>query len=815
MEGPYRIRLLGAKYIGVMKATPRTGCIRWMRYVLGFDAKIRGQDERDRPEQASLDPRQGAAERRSDKQFLLLHISRMVVSDPEHLGGIMTRRLSLRIGVAACAAAAFASSALAEDPASDIIVTAQQKKKQVVSDGSVGVLGPKKALETPFNITSYTSKLILDQQAQTIGKVLENDPSVRTTFGSGNQSELFVIRGFPLTGDDVAINGLFGVSPRQIVSPELYESVQVLNGANAFLFGAAPGGSGIGGGINLIPKRAEKTLLRVTANYDGGSLYGGSLDLASRFGGEKMFGVRLNGVYRSGGTEIDRERRRVRALGADFDFHRGPARLFVDFGYENQQAFQARPELRLASSSVTVPKPPAPSANYGQPWSFTRLRDLYLIARGEIDLTDSVMAYASGGFRSAHESGDYSTLTVTNGDTGAASQSRLYVPRRDHNQSATAGIRGRLNIDGLSNEFNVGGSINLAENRNAYAFGAFTAANGGTNPKGVSTSFNTNLYDPRIVARPSNGSTGGDLENLPKVATSDFKSLYFSDTIGAFGDRLLLTGGAREQGLVVNGFNRSSLLRTSHYDKNALTPVVGIVLRPTRTLSLYFNRVEGLAQGPTAPTNATTLNPGEIFPPFRSLQYEVGGKVEIRGLTSTLAFYRTTQPNAFAKPTPVTGNPTATTYVVDGRQRNQGIEFSLNGEATDWLRIIGGFSINDAVQRMTLGGATNGKNAIGVPGFQANVGVEIVPPFLKAATLTGRVVQTDHQYLDNANLQRIPGWTRFDIGARYVLVAERHPITFRLAAENVANRRFWYSAFGGYLVQASPRTIRASVTFEY
>jgi len=38
----------------------------------------------------------------------------------------------------------------------------------------------------------------------------------------------------------VSIDGLYGVTPRQLVSPELYESVQVLNGASAFLFGAAP-----------------------------------------------------------------------------------------------------------------------------------------------------------------------------------------------------------------------------------------------------------------------------------------------------------------------------------------------------------------------------------------------------------------------------------------------------------------------------------------------------------------------------------------------------------------------------------------------
>src|SRR6185312_10526076 len=138
-------------------------------------------------------------------------------------------------------AAEAADAAAAGTKVEEVIVTGQQQRKQVESHGSVGVLGTQDALSTPFNLTSYTSKLILDQQAETIGAVLQNDPAVRITYGSGNQSEMFVIRGFALFGDDIAFDGLYGVVPRQLVSPELFESVQVLNGASAFLYGAAPG----------------------------------------------------------------------------------------------------------------------------------------------------------------------------------------------------------------------------------------------------------------------------------------------------------------------------------------------------------------------------------------------------------------------------------------------------------------------------------------------------------------------------------------------------------------------------------------------
>src|SRR3546814_2926706 len=126
----------------------------------------------------------------------------------------------------------------------------------VLRGGSVGVFGDKAAEDTPFSIKTHNEALILNQQPQTLGQVLENDPSVRTTLGFGIAGELFVIRGFALSGDDVGFGGLYGIAPRQLVAPELAQSVQVLNGSSAFINGAAPGGTGIGGSVKLMPKRA-------------------------------------------------------------------------------------------------------------------------------------------------------------------------------------------------------------------------------------------------------------------------------------------------------------------------------------------------------------------------------------------------------------------------------------------------------------------------------------------------------------------------------------------------------------------------------
>ncbi|MFT9166171.1 MAG: TonB-dependent siderophore receptor, partial [Komagataeibacter saccharivorans] len=54
----------------------------------------------------------------------------------------------------------------------DIVVTAARKNRMYVSSGGdLGALGNKKGLDVPFNIRSYNSSLILNQQSQTLGDV--------------------------------------------------------------------------------------------------------------------------------------------------------------------------------------------------------------------------------------------------------------------------------------------------------------------------------------------------------------------------------------------------------------------------------------------------------------------------------------------------------------------------------------------------------------------------------------------------------------------------------------------------------------------
>lgn len=127
---------------------------------------------------------------------------------------------------------------------------------QVANGGRIGFLGQQDARNVPFNVIGYTSKLVEDKQARTLADVVRNDASVQNVRGYGNASQNFRIRGFNLDGDDISFGGLFGVLPRQVIDTSMVERVEVFKGPNVFVNGISPSGSGVGGMINLEPKRA-------------------------------------------------------------------------------------------------------------------------------------------------------------------------------------------------------------------------------------------------------------------------------------------------------------------------------------------------------------------------------------------------------------------------------------------------------------------------------------------------------------------------------------------------------------------------------
>ena len=667
---------------------------------------------------------------------------------------------------------------------------------QVARGAELGVLGNQDIMDVPFTMASYTSQLIEDQQAESLGDVLLNDASVRQSFGYGNASQIFVIRGLPLTTDDVSYNGLFGVLPRQMISSDSLERVEVFKGPNAFINGVTPTGSGVGGGINLQPKRAEDTpTRRFTTDISNNGRIGEHLDLGQRFGAENQFGVRMNLAQREGDTAIDNENQRTKLFALGLDYRGDRLRVSTDFGYQKQRINGNRNTVYLGSALTDIPHAPDADHNYSQKWTSTDLADTFGMARAEYDLSDHWTAYAAAGAKHTREVGNYSTPTLVN-SAGATTASNMFVAHDEDNRSAMAGLRGMFQTGPVSHQVNLGVSGIWTQQRSAYD---------------LSGTFSNNLYDTVDVPKPASGKyVGGDINDPGIVGKTINRSVAISDTLGFVDDRVLLTYGLRKQTLKVDGWNYQGN-RSAAYDESITTPVYGIVLKPWENVSVYANRIEGLAQGPTAPASAGGMpvtNAGEVFAPARSKQVEAGIKYDKGTFGASLGVYRIEKPSD--------GYTNADgTYVRQGTQRNRGVELNLYGEPIDGLRLLAGATLMDTALKGTKNGANDGNRAIGVPKFQYNLGADWDVPGLQGVALNARMLRTGGQYANEANTLSIPAWNRFDLGARYSFDVEQRAVTLRANLENVANTRYWASANGGYLSQGEPRLLKVSATVDF
>ncbi len=666
---------------------------------------------------------------------------------------------------------------------------------QVARGARIGMLGNQDMQDVPFSAASYTGELIENRQARSLGEVLASDPAIRQSNGFGNFSQVFVVRGFQLYTDDIAFNGLYGILPRQIISTEAVERVEVFKGANAFLNGVAPGGSGVGGAINVVSKRAEDTPNRsISLDYASSARAGGHVDLGRRFGEDNRFGARVNVAKRDGETAVDGEHSHFSLAAVGLDYRGERLRLSTDFGYQKQRINEGRSVVYLTPAGLggKVPKVPDSDANYSQPWSWSQLEDTYGMFNAEYDLSENWTAYLAGGGKYTRENGVYSSVYVTSPD-GRGQVGRLYSPLDQETFSSLAGLRGSLQTGPVSHQLNVSTNGLWQERRNAFE--STTVAN--RRPG--------NLYDPQPLSEPV-ASVSGDLHDPRKTAKVITRSVAVSDTLGFFDDRLLLTLGLRRQSIGADAWSAASGARTANYEDSITTPAYGLVFKASDVVSLYANSIESLQQGPSAP--AAAVNRGTMFAPYRTKQIEAGVKLDWGTFGGSLGVYRIEQPQG------VTG--TDNVYRVDAEQRNRGVELNLFGEPLPGLRLLAGATLMDTELRGTAGGANDGNRAVGVPEFQYNVGADWDVPGVSGLSFNGLLLRTGGQYYDSANTLSIPAWTRVDLGGRYAMkLDEERQLTLRAGLENVADKAYWASTNGGYLTQGEPRTLKVSATLDF
>lgn len=662
------------------------------------------------------------------------------------------------------------------------------KGGQVAKGGRLGILGNTDIMDAPFNITAYTSELINTQEARSVADVLvNNDASVRLIGGRGDLNDDYTIRGFHVSSYDVAFNGLYGLMPYWRVPVEFIERIELLRGPSSMLSGMPPSG-GVGGTINLVPKRASvEPLTRLSIDYTSDSQIGTHLDLGRRFGPDKAFGVRFNGIYREGDTALENQSREFPMASLALDYQGEKLTLEADVLAQKERLDGVvRPVLLMPGAGI--PDEPDSDKLFGMKNSYSDQEMISIITRAEYALNNQIDLFTSLGARQSDWDTKAANILVADSTTGDImnSSARQRADRRTY--SGEAGLRARFDTGTLGHEMTA--SVTRLDHREGQVYVFFPTIAG-------------NLYQAPIDIDIDGSSLDG---HIPTTSESVLSGLSLTDQISMLDERLKVTLGIRRQWIEATTYDQLSGARTADYDEQVWTPLAGITFAITPNISIYANAIEGLSQGDTAPLTAN--NPGEMLSPYKTQQYEIGMKYDGDNFGASWSAFQIEKPNSFVD--------SSNTFTDDGEQRNRGVEFNVYGEPMEGIRILAGLSYIQAKQLKTENGLNDDNDARGVPRRQANLGVYWDIPAIEGASLNTRWIYTGEAYYNQENTLKIPSWQRYDIGGSYAFQMAGKAARININLENLLGEDYWQgSSFYDGLTISAPRTLTLSATVDF
>lgn len=659
---------------------------------------------------------------------------------------------------------------------------------QVAQGGGLGLLGTGDVMDTPFSTVNYTAQAIEDLQARTLADVIINDASVRTTTSTGGFSEDFQIRGFSVGTGDVGMNGLYGLLSANRLPLEFVERVEVLKGPGTLMRGIPPNGS-IGGSINVMTKRAyDEPLTRLTTTYTSKANLGAHLDVGRRFGENDAWGVRFNGVMR-GGEASTNDGSQDLGLGAlALDYRGSRLRWSLDAIYQDEEVEDFRSQMGFIETSGIPDAPDGRIAFY--PDTTLTQRDKTIASRLEYDITENLTGHVAVGYRDSVVKQVFPLSVGMDGGRQGMDAEGNFGVRNSYYDSYSKTFSGDIGLQARFDTGGVGHTVSLAATRltqeagNAYSPGTEIAM--------------SNIYDPSPL--PPNSPVRHSME---RSAETTLESIAIADTLSFAQDSVLLTVGARKQTVETDSYSTATGEMVGSYKADAISPVAGIVVKPTDNVSIYGNFTQGLTAGRVVP--AGYENSGEVLNPYKSKQYEAGVKVDWGRITTTAAVFQLARPSL---------DTTGDVYGYSGEQRNRGLELTAYGELQPGLRIMASAAFTQGKLTQTPGGVYDGNTAPGVPRRTFNLGLDWDTPWVQGLSLNGRVSYSSSTYISDANILTLPSVTTFDVGARYRTKVAGKDVVLRATIDNLTDKKYWLAS-GSFATNGAGRTYMLSASVDF
>ncbi len=697
----------------------------------------------------------------------------------------------------AAAILALAGAARAQDaPAAQTVeVTAHS------TADAAGVTGFSQPLSrTPIQADVIDAKSLLDIGAISLSDLTRLDASVTDSYNAPGYWTTFAVRGFQVDNRYNFRRDGLPINAETVLPMDSLSSVEILKG----LSGAQAGTSAPGGLVNLVVKRPDADLRDAQLRWSQNGTVGAAIDLSQRFGVDRAFGARLN----VSADRLDPNYRDARghrenvALATDW---RIDADHKLEFEFEhNVQSQPSVPAFSMLGDIVPDPHSIDPHINLNdQPWSLPVVTQGNTMSLRYTQALNANWRFQVQALQQKLVSNDHLAFDFgANADCEPCDRFAsdgtyaIYDYRSDDERRTTRDFDAHV-----SGEFATGAL------RHALTAGVLESRFVGLfNDQADNFAGIGNIAGTAVV--PSNPSP--DLPNVDRTERNT--ELYLRDTV-QMGSGWSAWGGVRHTQIHRTSWETASGDPTANtdYTRSFTTPWLAVSRQFGERDMAYISWGEGV-ESDIVPTHGYGSLGGRPLSSTISRQWELGYKHGDEARQWGLTVYDVEQP---LDDDPVPGDQV---FVHDGITRSIGLEANVQGRVGP-LTLRASAMAQHVRREQALIPSADGLRPTNIPDqalkILATYDIAAVPGLAVLANVDyegGREVLPD----DSA---KIPGWTRYDLGARYTQAAGSTTLVWRAGVDNLFDRRAWreapYQYDHAYLFPLAPRTFHASLEAKF
>jgi catecholate siderophore receptor len=643
-------------------------------------------------------------------------------------------------------------------------------------------------LNTPQTVTVISKDVIEEQGATTLRDVLKNVPGLTITAGEGGNpaGDNLTLRGFSAR-NDIFIDGVRDLSP-QSRDPFNLEQVDVVKGPGS----AYTGRGSTGGSINLLNKTPGlRRSFGGTLDFGTDRTRRATADINLPLG--STVGFRLNllthhsGVAGRDVVEFDRW-----GVAPSLTLGLGkPTRFTISYYKlkQNNISDYGIPWVPATNNALVEfrdrPAPVPRNTFYGlRNRDFEKLNSDLVTLKFEHDFNDALSLRNQLRYANSSRDSIATPPRFANNNSTAINRELRSWQTEDKIWDNQTDLVVRFATGGIEHALVTGVDFTRENN----------TRNTRTAPNMLTTLLNPNpddVFTGPITISPVTGDV-----------TANSQAVYLFDT-AKLGQRWELNGGLRWDRFAAEGITTTGT-PVSRVDR-MLSGRAGVVFKP-------------LPQGAVYASYGTSLNPSleglsyntanTVIDPEKTYTVEAGSKWDFFGGRMLLsgAVFRVEKLNA-RTPGVLPGDPP---QVLEGKQRVDGAELSVEGNITRAWQVLAGYTFLDTTTVESNNPAEIGKELVNTPPNSFNLWTTYRLP--SGFHFGGGARFVDRRFANTINRRVVDAYWTFDVMASYPITDH---IDLKLNLYNLTDKFYFDRIGGGHVVPGPGRAAMLSTSFRF